>query len=312
METFIRIIRLGYNNFWRNRWLTLGATLLMALTLTMISVSLIISFIIRDTADAVRSSINLSVYFRDDAITLESIKALQNRIDLIPNVVATDYIDKEEALQIFQRLPLNKNVKEPITSEFNPLPRSLEIETKDVEQLEATVAAISQADSDKIICDECLSYTKNKEIVDRLIASTRTAQQAGWLLSIFFGLIAIFNVYNIIRLTITARSDEIEIMRYVGASNAFIRGPFIVEGIFYGLLGTAATTLLVPLLAAIISQYQGASGLTTLGSAAGVLNTSFFNYVIDHLGSLVLTQLVIGVVLGVLVSAISIRRYLRA
>lgn len=311
METFLRIIRLGHTNFWRNRWLTLGATLLMTLTLTMISVSLIISFIIRDTADAVRSSINLSVYFRDDAVTQERIDTLADRIEKVPNVVGVRFVSKEEALAIFQRLPLSQNIKDPVNSEFNPLPRSLEIETEDVEQLESTVALINEADEEEIICDDCLSYTKNKEIVDRLVASTRTAQQAGWLLSVFFGLIAIFNVFNIIRLTVTARSDEIEIMRYVGASNAFIRGPFIVEGVMYGLLGTAATTLLVPMLAAIISQYQGSGGLTTLGSAAGVLNTNFFSYVVDHLGSLVLIQLAIGVLLGIIVSVISIRRYLR-
>ena len=311
METFLRIIRLGYNNFWRNRWLTLGATLLMTLTLTMISVSVVISFIIRDTAGAVRSSINLSVYFRDDTVEQEKIDALADRIRQAPNVVGVDFVSKDDALAIFQRLPLNQSIKDPINAEFNPLPRSLEIQTEDVEQLEGTVSQISSADTDKIICQDCLSYTKNKEIVDRLIASTRTAQQAGWLLSVFFGLIAIFNVYNIIRLTITARSDEIEIMRYVGASNAFVRGPFIIEGILYGLLGTLATTILVPTLAGIITSYQGSGGLTTLGSAAGVLNTSFFNYVIDHIGSLVLIQLVIGVMLGVLVSVLSIRRYLR-
>jgi len=311
-ETLLRIIRLGYNNFWRNRWLTLGATLLMTLTLTMISVSLLISFMIRDTAAAVRSSINLTVYFRDDAVTDAQIDELATRIKQVPNVVGVTFVSKKEALGIFKRLPINTSVKDPITNEFNPLPRSLEIQTADVEQLQSTVTAIERSDSQKIICGECLSYTKNKEIVDQLIASTRTAQQAGWLLSGFFGLIAIFNVYNIIRLTIVARSDEIEIMRYVGASNAFIRGPFVVEGILYGVLGTVATSILLPLLSWIITKYRGESGLTTLGSAFGVLNTNLYQYVMSHFGGILVLQLIVGVVLGVLVSVLSIRRYLRA
>ncbi len=213
METFFRIIRLGYTNFWRNRWLTLGATLLMTLTLTMISVSLLITFIIRDTAGAVRSSINLTVYFRDDATSEEKIQLLADRVRSVPTVIKVTYVSKDGALAIFKRLPLNQTIKEPVGTQYNPLPRSLEIETSDVEQLQKTVDRVVAADSEKIICADCLSYTKNKEIVDKLISSTRTAQQAGWLLSAFFGLIAIFNVYNIIRLTITARSDEIEIMR---------------------------------------------------------------------------------------------------
>lgn len=312
METFWRIVKLGYNNFWRNRWLTVGATLLMTLTLIMVSVSLMISFMIKDTADAVRSTINLTVYFRDDTVTDAKIEQLSAKIRNLPNVVSVTYVTKQQALSIFKRLPINQNVKDPVTSEFNPLPRSLEIETSNIEQIQSTVDQIGRIDQEKIICKECVSYTKNKEIVDQLIASTKTAQQAGWLLSIFFGLIAIFNVYNIIRLTISARSDEIEIMRYVGASNAFIRGPFIVEGILYGLLGTLGTTLLLPALTAIITHYRGNSGLTTLGSAFSVLNTNLYTYVINHLGSLITIQLTVGVILGVLVSVLSIRRYLRA
>lgn len=311
-ETLARIVKLGYNNFWRNRWLTLGATLLMTLTLTMISVSLLISFMIGDTADAVRSSINLTIYFRDDAVAEEKILALSDRIETLPGVVSVSYVSKEEALAIFKRLPINQNIKDPVTQEFNPLPRSLEIQTEDLEEIQSTVQAIEGVDKEVIICDECVSYTKNKEIVDQLVASTRTAQQAGWLLSIFFGLIAIFNVYNIIRLTISARSDEIEIMRYVGASNAFTRGPFVVEGIMYGFLATLATTILLPLLAAIITEYRPGGGITTLGSAFSVLNTNLYEYVINHLGLLIFIQLAIGVILGILVSVLSIRRYLRA
>lgn len=311
-ETALRLVKLGYNNFWRNRWLTLGATLLMTLTLTMISVSLLISFMIRDTAGAVRSTINLTVYFRDDAVTDERINALSDRIKMQPNVVDVTLVSKKDALSIFKRLPINPGIKDPVNEEFNPLPRSLEIQTADVEKLDETVKSIEKVDTEKIICSDCLSYTKNKEIVDQLISSTKTAQQAGWLLSAFFGLIAIFNVYNIIRLTINARSDEIEIMRYVGASNAFTRGPFVVEGILYGLLGTLATTILLPLLSYVISRYQGGSGLASISSVFGVLNLSFYDYVISHLGILILLQLSIGVLLGVIVSLLSIRKYLKA
>jgi cell division transport system permease protein len=313
METLLRIIKLGYNNFWRNRWLTLGATLLMTLTLTMISVSLLISFMIRDTADAVRSSINLSIYFRDDTVTEETIASLSDRIRELPEVLSVSFVSKEDALGIFKRIPsINQDVKDPITTEFNPLPRSLEVEMVDVEEIRSTVQAVKAVDADGIVCDECVSYAKSKEIVDQLVASTRTAQQAGWLLSLFFGLIAIFNVYNIIRLTIVARSDEIEVMRYVGASNAFIRGPFVVEGILYGLLSTAIVTALLPLLSAIITTYRGSVGITTLGGAFSILNTNLYEFVMSHIWVLLAVQLAVGVVLGVLVSVLSIRRYLRA
>lgn len=312
MEALGRIVKLGFTNYWRNRWLTLGATLLMTLTLTMISVAVMISFMIRDTSQAIRSKISLSVYFRDDSLQDQKITDLMGRIKLIPGVTDVSYIDKSQALSIFKRLPINENIKQPVNSDFNPLPRSLEVKTNNVDDIQSVVNGIEQADTEKIVCQDCVSYAKNKEIVDNLVKGTRTAQQAGWLLSIFFGIIAIFNVYNIIRLTITARSDEIEIMRFVGASNAFIRGPFIVEGLLYGLIATLITTIFLPLITKIISIYKDGGSLGSLGGAFSVLNTDLYGYVVSHLAVLVEIQLVIGVFLGIVVSLFSIRKYLHA
>ena len=94
-------------------------------------------------------------------------------------------------------------------------------------------------------------------------------------------------------------------MRYVGASNSFIRGPFIVEGIFYGVLGTIITTGFLLTIAAILSPY-----LNTL--VFSLLNMGFYQYVVSHIWPIIGVQLVIGVVLGVVVSVVSMRRYLKA
>lgn len=309
METLWRIIKLGNTNFWRNRWLTLGATLLMTLTLTMISVSLIVSFIIRDATEAIRDKINLTIYFRVDTVTDQQIATLSERIAKISGVTGVEYIDKKRALEIFKKLPINENVKQPIDQNFNPLPRSLEVETNNIEELPTLQKSIELVDSEKIICTECVSLTQNKDVVDQLVSGTRAIQQAGWFLSLLFGIIAIFNVFNIIRLTISARSDEIEIMRYVGASNAFIRGPFIVEGILYGLLGTVATTIILPLLVKTLTSTSAGKGIT---GGFSILGTDLYSYVLADLPLLVTIQLAIGVGLGIMVSVYSIRRFLRA
>lgn len=311
METLLRIIRLGNTNFWRNRWLTLGATLLMTLTLTMISLSLLISFVIKDSSEAVRSKINLTVYFRDDAIKDEVITRLADRIKTLNSVQEVDFIDKARTLEIWRRLPINAEIKQPVNENFNPLPRSLEINIDQPEAIKAVADAVSSVDQDKIICSDCISYTNNQRVVDQLVNGTKSAQRAGWLLSILFGLIAVFNVYNIIRLAIIARSDEIEIMRYVGASNAFIRGPFIVEGIFYGVFATLASTLFIYLLTVIVSSYGASGGIGLLNGAFGLIGSNLKDYVLDHLKVLVTVQLAVGVVLGILVSTVSIRKYLK-
>jgi len=304
METFGRIIKLGYVNFWRNRWLTLGATLLMTLTLTMISVSLVLSLVVQNLATTIRSKIDLTVYFRDDAVPDDAILALSGRIKLQPGVADVVFIDKQAALAIWGRLPINDNVKKPIGPSYNPLPRSLQIRSTNPDDIQSVVNGIAASDSQKIVCSECVSYSKNKETVDRLLTVTKFVQRAGLFLSLFFGIIAVFNVMNIIRITISARSDEIEIMRYVGASNAFVRGPFIVEGILYGILGTFFTTAFLVIIAHFVSPY--------VNSVFSVFGVNFYQLIITNLWQLVAFQLAIGVLLGVIVSYISIRRFLKA
>ncbi|MDP3992801.1 MAG: permease-like cell division protein FtsX [bacterium] len=303
METFQRIVKLGITNFWRNRWLTLGATLLMTLTLIMISVSLVLSLIVQDLASTIRSKIDLTIYFRDDAVLDSEITALGDRIKLQNGVADVTFTDKNAALTIWNRLPINENIKKPVSSTYNPLPRSLEIKAENPDNIQALVSTIATQDSQKIICDECVSYSKNKETVDRLLSITRFVQRAGLFLSLFFGIIAVFNVMNIIRITINARSDEIEIMRYVGASNAFVRGPFIVEGILYGILGTFFTTAFLLLIAYFVS-----SSINTVFASFGV---DFFQLIVVNLWTLIGIQLAIGVLLGVIVSSISVRRFLK-
>lgn len=309
-ETFNRIFKLGWNNFWRNRWLTLGATLLMTLTLTMISVSLLMTFLLRDSASTIRSKIDLTVYFRDDAVADADIQGLGSRIGIAANVASVHFINKAEALQIWNRLPINENIKKPVTATNNPLPRSLAIKTTNPDTIPTVVGEVQTADTGHLICSECVSYTQNKDTVNRLVSVTRFVQLGGLGLSLFFGVIAIFNVLNIIKITITARADEIEIMRFVGASNAFVRGPFVIEGIMYGLFATIITTVFLVAVAALASH--------SLGNSSGALaffqliNIDLLRYVLNHFWILVGSQLTIGILLGVVVSLFSLRRYLRA
>lgn len=302
-EAYWRIFRLGYQNFWRNRWLTIGATLLMTLTLTMISVSLLFSFIVQDTAEVIRSKIDVTIYFRDDTVPDSKLLELSQRIKNQAGVLDVTFVGKTEALTIWKRLPINESVKKPVSDTNNPLPRSLLVDAENPDLIQGVVSSIEVADSEKIVCSECVSYARNKDTINRLVSVTRLVQRVGFFLSIFFGVIAIFNVLNIIRLTIAARSDEIEIMRYVGASNAFIRGPFMVEGVLYGVLGTLVTTLFLLGITALVSPY--------ISGTFSINDTDFFHYLLNHLPLLVAAQLAIGVVLGVIVSILSMRKYLR-
>jgi len=300
-----RIFKLGFKNYWRHSWLTFGATLLMTMTLTMISVFLVLTFLVGDTVKLIRDKIDVAIYFRDDAIKDSSIIELSNKIDAINNVKQVEFITKDQALEIFGRLPLEDSIKQPITKEYNPLPRSIIIKTDNPDKIQEVVDNIKKTDMQKLICDTCFSNasSKNKDSEVKLTQLTGLVNKAGLALIGFFILVAIINVLNIIKISIRARSDEIEIMRYVGASNWFIQGPFMIEGILFGVFGSIITTLLILLIARVAEPY--------FSGAFSVFDIDLFEYVLTHIGRLITIQLLIGVISGFFLSLISVRRYLK-
>lgn len=303
--SFMRILKLGLKNYWRHNWLTFGATLLMTMTLTMISVFLILTFLVNDTVKIVRDKIDVTIYFRDDSVSNDKITTLSNKIKTLENVKKTDFIDKDKALEIFGRLPLEQSIKDPINKDYNPLPRSIIIKTNNPDKIQTMVEEIQAVDSEKIICDTCFSNAaaKNKESEVKLSQLTGLVNKAGLSLIVFFILIAIINVSNIIKISIRARSDEIEIMRYVGASNGFIQGPFVIEGMLFGIFATIITMIFILIVAKIAEPY--------FNGAFSVFDIDLFDYVLNHSWKLIGIQLLIGVLSGMILSFFSIRRYLK-
>jgi len=313
METLIRIFVFGFQSFWRNRLLTLGAVLLMTLTLTMVSVSVLITLLIRDSAMALRERVPLTIYFRNDEVTDQTILDFRQLL-LKENlgIRQIDFTDKKKAFELFsQSKIIREDIRDAISPENNPLPRSLDIWPQSIDSLKDLADVIRSFDKAGIICADCLSIDFNRDFVDKFATITRIFQWLGWLFSLFFGLIAIFNVYNIIRLTIIARSDEIEIMRYVGASNAFIRGPFLVEGMLYGLIASAISLIFIVSISWLFTN-QTSAAMEGIAQSFNLLGTNLFEYVLKNIPILISAQIGVGILLGLAVSAISLRRFLRA
>jgi len=234
-ESSYRIIKLGLTNFWRNRWLSFAATLIMTLTLLIISTFVILTLVIGKPTTSIRDRMDISVYFQDSA-SIEQIVGLQRQIAARADVKEVKYISTEEALEKFKTQQQGKKVADLINPEENPLPRSLEIKAMVAEELDTINQFISQNQFQPIIHN--ISYQDNKKIIERLIAITSFIKEVGWLMSGVFVLISILVIMNTLRLTIFTRKDEIEIMRLVGASDAFVRLPFVIEGLLYGILAT--------------------------------------------------------------------------
>ena len=302
MINFLRILKFGFLNFWRNPWLSLATTLITALTLFIISIFFLLNLVTQTTIRAIEEKMDLTVYFKDEAKE-EEIFELKDRLALMPEVKSIKYISKEEALAIWQQLPTSERIKQLVTPEKNPLPRSLQIKVEHPEDLDKISTFLSGKTYQEIIREGGISYQKNKLIVERLTNITKFVKKIGFILGIIFLAISILVIFNTLRLTIISRKDEIEIQRLVGATNWFIQGPFLVEGILYGFLATLLSTVFIYFLLRFTSPLI----IKYLGEVSFNLEQFFAS----NLSLIFLIQFVVGVFIGSVCSLISIKKYLR-
>ncbi|GAG58185.1 unnamed protein product [marine sediment metagenome] len=259
----------------------------MTLTLLTISVFVILNLIIGTTISMVQQKIDLVVYFTEST-TEEEITSLQKQVEELPEVASVDYIDKDEALEKWRQRPIKEELKEIATEKDNPLPRSLEVKVKDLEKL-GQVATYFETDEVKPLVRKT-SLHENQATIQRLLNMTNFLRKMGLIFSGFFILVSILVIFNTIRLAIYSRRDEIEIMKLVGATDAAVRWPFVVEGMFYGFLGTVLSTLFLFLgfkfLSPMVNRYLG-DVMTEWGG-------SLLSYFVAHLWQIILLQLVVG------------------
>lgn len=300
LTSIYRILKTSVISLWRNRWLSLAATLIMVLTLFTISFFVSLLVVIDKTSTSLKDKVDISVYF-NETTSKDQIFSIQNNLLSRSDIKTVDYISKEKALEKWRKMSTGDDkISGAISETFNPLPRSLEIKTDSPEDLENVNQFLSAADYKPLIRD--ISYRKNKDLVDRLVKITQFVKYTGWVLSSIFVLIAILIIYNTIRLTIYARSDEIEIMKLVGASDWHVQGPFIVEGISYGILASIISSVIMfmafRLLLPVTEQYLGVGGVNSV--SAGL-----------NFGMVIGVQLFVGLILGIGCSLFAVRRHLK-
>lgn len=301
-QTTSRIIKWAFVNFWRNSLLSVAATLVMTLALLTVSVSVILNLVVGATVESINSKIDLVIYFKDSA-SEEQILALFDEVSILEDVKSVDYIDKEKALEKFKDLKIDPRLKD-IAEESNRLPRSFEIEVVDPSKIDG-VANFFKAKNIKPLIEDT-SLTRNRDKIEKLSKITRFVRIAGISFSVVFILVSILIVYNTIKLTIFTRREEIEVMKLVGASVPFIRWPFIVEGMLYGVIATLISTLLIYLAFYFVSPTVS----TYFGLEIGALRGSLLSYFIANLWIIVLLELFVGLVVSAGSSILAMKKYL--
>ena len=281
----------AWQGFWRNAVMSLAATATMILMLLLLAGFWIIQTGLLAGLQFTEQKVEVVAYLQTTA-TDTQVAELQTKLKAMPEIASVAYVSRDEALTRF-RASMAAQGREDLTRylDNNPLYASINVKLTDPSDLEAVTSAL---DKDPVVRN-VLNITA---LVNRVLTVTDFVRTAGVAMVTVVGLIVLFIIVNTIRLAVVARAEEIEIMRLVGASDAFIRWPFVFEGALVGLLGALITLGLL---------YVGSEPL-------GRAMVGFFNVLPLQLGSVgrdtAILVLGTGLGLGVLGSWLSVRTYL--
>ncbi len=312
---FKRIARTGFINFWRNGFLSFAAIVVITLSLCAFGGLIFSSAFARSLLTEVKNKVDINVYFTLTAQESD-ILAVQKDINSLPQVASTTYISSDQALAAFKDRWQNNTLIMQGLDEIgtNPFPASINIKAKDPGQYGSIATYLKNknpVDSTGVAIVDKVNYVENKLIIDRLSSIIPTVEKSGTTIAIIFAIVAIIVVFNTIRLIIYAARDEISVMKLVGASNTYVRGPFVVSGIMYGLISGVITLIIMAAAAywgdRIILRLAGVD----VASNFQLMVNVFSSYFSKNFGQIFSLIMVAGVILGGVSSYVAARRYLR-
>jgi len=300
MSSLIYFFKQSLQGFARNLSTTLGSIITIFLSLFIIGLFLMGGAVIQNVVQSVENEVSITAYVADEA-SESDIAAAQDYIRGLDGVASVSFTTKDQALEKFREMSSNAAIVDELGG--NPLPASIDIELSDPQKVEEVAKQIESSDQFKKIADEdnpsdSLKY--GQRTVERLFSVTNYIRYIGIALIILLVFIALVFINNTIRLAIMARRKEIAIMRLVGASNGFIRGPFLMEGALHAIIGAALAIVSIELIRNLaLPRLQASLAFLPIDVAP---NTFLFIYLI---------LLVAGLIIGLIGSMLAMRRYLK-
>ncbi len=305
--TLFRIIRAGLINFVRNLSLATAAVAIMVVTLTIVLFLVIANATFTNTIAQLDSKINISVYLLDSD-TPQQVNTLEQQLRALPNVRNVGYVSKDEALAEYKAENANNTpLLEAISETGNPLPASVQIEPRNISQIQSIKNFLDKPANVALQDPEVGStYSGDRKVAINQIAKTTNLLKEGGIIGVaIFAIISALIIFNTLRMAIFNRRDEITIMRLLGATTWYIRGPFVVESMSYGVIAALISVLFIKALFSTASS-------TLQASSFGLLNISYaYTYFTQHFWLLLTLQLGVGILLGAVSSIIATRRFLK-
>lgn len=298
--TISRTFKAAIKNFIRNGWLSVATVSILILSLYILSVFFVVTLTANGLFKDVQNKVNISLYFKSD-VPEETILEIKTRLSEFTEIKSVDYISREQALVDFKK----NNASEPIVLQSldeiggNPLLASLIIRANDATQYQLISDYVSKADFVNEISR--VNYGKNKELINKLNSIVATIRRIGLSLGAFFAVVSLLITFNAVRITIYTHRQEIEIMRLVGASNFFIRLPFIFEGLIYGVISSTFSMLVLFISVKFLTPYISSS----------IPSSNLTGVYVENFWILLGGQILLGSLLGIIGSLIAMRKYLK-
>lgn len=295
----------GFRGFYRNRTVSLSSIFILTITLSIVTSFYLSRAVFDYTLDQIREKVDVRVYFTVDA-TDEQITTIQAKLRGLTQVKSVTYTSKEDALEEFKKKHEGDQLTLQALDELgvNPFGASLAVVAKDTSQYEAIAKQLSSGSGllgDSASAVDKINYYQLKDSIDKLNNIIGWTNTVGFWISILFILMSCMIVYNTIRLAIFVYRDEIAVMKLVGASNMFIRGPFIVEAVLYSLVATIITLVL------FFPATMWVTKKTVFFFEGMNLHTYYTSHFFELSGLLLLS----AVVLAVISSLLAVRKYLK-
>ncbi len=299
-----RVFRSGFVGFWRNAYVSLSSVFVIAVALFVIGVTILLDQLLTASLQNLQSKVDINVYFVTTADE-GAIFALQNSLEALPDVAAVTYTSREDALARYREMNQNNAVAMQALEELgdNPLGATLAIQAVDTSFYENIANFIEEkrlqeASSAPLI--DSVNYTRTREAIDRLTSIIDAVERGSLIAMLILIVAAVLITFNTIRLAIYTAREEIAVMRLVGAGNMYIRGPFLIQGVLYGLIAAIIAMLIIyPLVVWIGPQ------------TAEFFEFDIYTYFASDFMRIFFILAGIGIVLGLVSSLLAIARYLK-
>ena len=279
-------------SLFRNRFTTIASILTVTLSMFILGMFLCVVFNIDHAATYLESQVEMSIYLKED-LTTPQVMEVGKHLKALPGVESVSFVNKDEALAQFkEQLGEQAGILEAVNG--NPLPASYSLSFDTPTHLKQAAVIVSEY---KAV--ESVQY--GQDIIEQLYKVAQFIRIAGAVIIVFLAGAELFIISNTIRLTVFARRREIQIMKYVGATNGFIRWPFIYEGVVIGIIGSGIASIFI---------WEGYQLVLAKINEAGLVFLPLMR-VYPFMMYIVLSLLIAGVFIGALGSAISLRKYMK-